>query len=557
MSYNNGKWRETKEQLNGLDNMWLIMADHTDFNPACAATYTFKGKLDIDTLKESYAKMADRFPRYKQKLVDLNDIWKGASFIDDPDFNIDLHTKSIRLTSKSGRHTVGRDELDEYVGHFIAQPWDLSRPLWESTIIENYEDEAGAHSAMVTRGHHSLTDGQGFVLSQMSVTSFGPKLEKMMADGQKSLQKLKSGTRAPSSLHPSLKPLDRFTGQWWMTIALATIYWSLWSLAMCIDLYWSVIQAVQSVAFWFFTFWRVTTVTPHYSGERVKEREFSTSTPFAMKDIKLLQKAFSGVRPGSIFDHIRGQKRHDRDWYRHVTLNDVVCAVISDVIAQEIAEKKPDPGIYNAFVRSVNRYLPNPVGIFIPISIREAGDWTMKNLSTGALAYLPSSYTEGKPRPDSLYDRIHATRRRLKVLKHSLLPRFNYWLNHRVGAVPILWPSPLSLVTPYGDSPLQRVTRLCLDTVMTSFCAIVTNVPGPSKERLEMCGQEVIRWTALPPQAGKGTLGIGIISYAGDLYISVSADKVKGGEGVARRLTDKFERRWREYLEAANKVIKN
>lgn len=136
MSYNNGKWRETKEQLNGLDNMWLIMADHTDFNPACAATYTFKGKLDIDTLKESYAKMADRFPRYKQKLVDLNDIWKGASFIDDPDFNIDLHTKSIRLTSKSGRHTVGRDELDEYVGHFIAQPWDLSRPLWESTIIE-------------------------------------------------------------------------------------------------------------------------------------------------------------------------------------------------------------------------------------------------------------------------------------------------------------------------------------------------------------------------------------------------------------------------------------
>lgn len=130
-----------------------------------------------------------------------------------------------------------------------------------------------------------------------------------------------------------------------------------------------------------------------------------------------------------------------------------------------------------------------------------------------------------------------------------------------------------------------------IDLVMTSFTAVLTNVPGPAEKPVTMAGQEVVRrrnlfplfsplpgaqprsthahtsrvsalylrlqiqWTALPPQAGKGTLGIGIISYAGSICISVSADHVRGSEGVARRLTAKFEKRWSQYLEAAEQVL--
>lgn len=41
-----------------------------------------------------------------------------------------------------------------------------------------------------------------------------------------------------------------------------------------------------------------------------------------------------------------------------------------------------------------------------------------------------------------------------------------------------------------------------------SVPAVVTNIPGPPEEA-ELGGSRILRWTALPPQAGKGTAGIG------------------------------------------------
>jgi hypothetical protein len=39
---------------------------------------------------------------------------------------------------------------------------------------------------------------------------------------------------------------------------------------------------------------------------------------------------------------------------------------------------------------------------------------------------------------------------------------------------------------------------------------------------IEMDGVEVLRWTASPPQAGRGVLGIGMISYNGKLVWTVT-----------------------------------
>lgn len=66
-----------------------------------------------------------------------------------------------------------------------------------------------------------------------------------------------------------------------------------------------------------------------------------------------------------------------------------------------------------------------------------------------------------------------------------------------------------------------------------------------------------MRWGASPPQAGKNTLGIGIISYAETVCITIAADHVKGrySQGVARRLTDKFEQRWKQYVEVSDAIL--
>ncbi|KAL0483539.1 diacylglycerol O-acyltransferase [Acrasis kona] len=523
--------------LSGMDNMWFIMEDLVDFNPACAGTYTFRGEVDIKKVEEQMHRQIARFPRYRKKLANLQNTWSGASFVDDPDFHVMKHLSSVRLKSKNGSDYVGRDELEEFVGHFVAEPWDFGRPLWQTVIIENYRDETGALSAMVTKGHHALTDGQGFVMSQMAVTSFGKELDRVMEGGKQKLHDAKRGLLPPSQYHPSLKKLDAYQGAIWLRFLLLCLYWTLWFINLWIDSLWSVTQATQAIFFWFMTFWRRSMLTPHYYGQRVREKEYSTSEEFPMEEVKRIQKAFSN----SI----------------HVTLNDVVCAIISDVVAEELHQRKPDAGVVNGIISMINKYVPNPIGIFIPISLRSPGDWTMTNLSTAALAYLPSNYTGSNPSFKTMYDRIHRTKRRLNVLKHSLLPRINFWLNDVLGIYPILWPFPLLYKTPFGVSPLRFIMSFILDLVFTSFTAIVTNVPGPAKEPLRMADVEVIRWTAIPPQAGKGTLAIGIISYAGGLSISVVSDKVPGAEGITRRLTDKFEKRWKVYLDASDKKIKN
>ena len=48
---------------------------------------------------------------------------------------------------------------------------------------------------------------------------------------------------------------------------------------------------------------------------------------------------------------------------------------------------------------------------------------------------------------------------------------------------------------------------------------------------------------------------MGIISYAGGISIAVAADCVPGSEGVARRICERFERRFGEYVRAAEGVL--
>lgn len=52
-------------------------------------------------------------------------------------------------------------------------------------------------------------------------------------------------------------------------------------------------------------------------------------------------------------------------------------------------------------------------------------------------------------------------------------------------------------------------------------------------------------------------MGIGIITYGGNVCITIAADHVKNrhSEGVARRLTSKFEQRWQQYSDVADEIL--
>lgn len=51
------------------------------------------------------------------------------------------------------------------------------------------------------------------------------------------------------------------------------------------------------------------------------------------------------------------------------------------------------------------------------------------------------------------------------------------------------------------------------------------SIPVQAKEAAHLEGIEVLRWTAVPPQGEKGTLGLGLVSYANHITLSVVSDK--------------------------------
>lgn len=54
---------------------------------------------------------------------------------------------------------------------------------------------------------------------------------------------------------------------------------------------------------------------------------------------------------------------------------------------------------------------------------------------------------------------------------------------------------------------------------------------------------------------GAGSIGMGIISYAGSISISVAADMVPASQGVCQRICEGFEERFELYVERAKEVL--
>ncbi|KAI0929578.1 hypothetical protein AcV7_005072 [Taiwanofungus camphoratus] len=551
---------ERRQTIGGMDNLWLLLTDAADFNPVCACTYTLRGKLPIEQLRDSTERQTNKFPKYRQRLTSLGRNFHGARFEDDPTFDSRDHIHTATLPEPAGRR-----ELDELMGKFIAQDWDFERPLWEMVLVSNYHDEDGAECAIITRGHHSLADGQGFVISQLYMTSYHDDLVEMMSKSARKLHAARRGQLLPSQLHHSLRVLDPFSENVLtaplLEFFLFALFWLAYATSTIISLFWSTYQAAHQAILFLLTWWRVDMLSGYQPGPRVSEREFSSSRTFSMADVRACQQAFSGAEPGSA---IAGVPRAERDKARnkagHVTLNDVVCAVMADVLAREIAQKPGNQlkGPWTRIKRWLRKYLPSPIGFFIPISIRAPGDWSMRNLSTGSLVYLdPAPDLARTASVSELHAHIHRCRGELSLLKHSLWPRIIFHIIQLTGQAPVLLRMSLLAHSAGRLKAIVKrwITKPVFELALQSFPVVLTNVPGPAKKPVTLDGVEVIKWTALPPQAGKGTIGMGIISYAGGISIAVAADRVPISRDVARRICEGFEERFEFYVIRAREVL--
>lgn len=295
-------------------------------------------------------------------------------------------------------------------------------------------------------------------MSQLSVTSFGDELRNTLQDGAETSHSARRGTALPSKLHKALKQLDPYEDTLLLQLAMFAAFWTIWTISTVLEFFGGFYQVFQTAYLFVFALFQRRFVTASYPGPRTHAKEFSVSHAYPMSDVKKLQKAFSGPSPGSLAATIPAvQQAANSSRLGHLTLNDVLCTIIADVIKDELDARPAEPGLMGAARRAWAKVVPSAVGIFIPISIREPGDWDMRNLSTGSLAYLPT--VEGMPTaPKALHAHLHATASRLAVLKHSIFPTIAFKIIQLSGQAPILYPSPFALLPESIWNPLRAVS---------------------------------------------------------------------------------------------------
>ena len=66
---------------------------------------------------------------------------------------------------------------------------------------------------------------------------------------------------------------------------------------------------------------------------------------------------------------LEDQQWNVRSKKRHVTLNDIICAVMADVLGDIVASKPEPRTAWGKVRRAINKYMPNPMGFFMCVPL--------------------------------------------------------------------------------------------------------------------------------------------------------------------------------------------
>lgn len=208
----------------------------------------------------------------------------------------------------------------------------------------------------------------GFVISQLYITSYHGELVHTMNGSAHKINAAKRGNLLPSKVHPLLRPLDPYSDTSRVLIApliqilLLWLFWATYASSFTISLFLSFYHAAIQLTTFLLTFWRSETLTSPQPGCRVREREYSSSKVVSIDDVRLCQQAFSGTSPGSAVRKEQG----GRSKVGHVTINDVMCSVMADVLGEEIASKPEDTMSLSRIRKTLlDKFLPSPIGFLM------------------------------------------------------------------------------------------------------------------------------------------------------------------------------------------------
>ena len=88
----------------------------------------------------------------------------APTWADDPEFDIDVHVRRIALPSPGSMR-----QLLDTATLITLDPFERTRPLWQFVVVEGLR---GGKAALVSKMHHTITDGEGGVQMSLQYLDF-------------------------------------------------------------------------------------------------------------------------------------------------------------------------------------------------------------------------------------------------------------------------------------------------------------------------------------------------------------------------------------------------
>lgn len=117
---------------------------------------------------------------FRQRMVRVPFDLDHPYWIEDPDFDIEYHVRHIALPKPGDWR-----QLCIQVARLHARPMDLSKPLWEFTIVEGLDNIEGLPPgcfALVAKVHHAAIDGMSGVEMSAAIHDTTPDKPDRIAD---------------------------------------------------------------------------------------------------------------------------------------------------------------------------------------------------------------------------------------------------------------------------------------------------------------------------------------------------------------------------------------
>ena len=139
------------DRLSSLDS-WFLHLEREIQQLHVGSALLFEGPSpSLAQLTAAIEARLDLLPRYRKRVLRVPLDLGRPVWADDPRFRIGDHVRRVTLPRPGTE-----DSMRELVARFMSEHLDLSRPLWETWLVNGLD---GGRWALINKTHHAMIDG--------------------------------------------------------------------------------------------------------------------------------------------------------------------------------------------------------------------------------------------------------------------------------------------------------------------------------------------------------------------------------------------------------------